>query len=329
MSEFDWYERSEVHRFFSSGQNFNPMPTGYQARFDEVLAGFGDSDAASLTADLAEISEQDVPETMRVALGLARIGQGRFRANVMSLWGHGEQCALTGLALPELLVASHIKPWRESSNVERLDKWNGLLLAAHVDKLFDRYLMTFERRGGEFKCLLHTRARDVARKLGIADGVSSLNCSYLSSADVARIDAYLELHRSVFRTRIANERLARPPDPFAYVAPAKVLKEGSETGVRVQYPRFVPGTVSETVSHAGVLVAMWELGDEQWRDVDSLLNFSVPRRPRRGIGTGLDPLPWTGGRLRFLMSSSLLSPDLGDQVQSSAGCGRSLWYRAA
>ena len=44
---------------------------------------------------------------------------------------------------------------------------------------------------------------------------------------------------------------------------------------------------------------------------------------------GLDPLPWTGGRLRFLMSSSLLSPDLGDQVQSSAGCGRSLWYRAA
>jgi len=108
-----WYDRQEVHRFFSSGQNFNPLPTepDYKERFDALLAGYGQSSASELVDDLAEI-ERTVPDaTERAALTQARIGQGRFRADVTRLWGRGEVCALTAIALPELLIASHIRPW--------------------------------------------------------------------------------------------------------------------------------------------------------------------------------------------------------------------------
>lgn len=83
-------------------------------------------------------------ETVREALSQARIGQGTFRKSLMKYWG---SCAVTGVSEPTVLRASHIKPWRESSNVERLDPFNGLLLAAHIDALFDVGLITFEVDG--------------------------------------------------------------------------------------------------------------------------------------------------------------------------------------
>lgn len=55
---------------------------------------------------------------------------------------------MTGLALPELLRASHIKPWAEcSTDDERLDVFNGLLLAPHLDALFDAGWVTFDDDG--------------------------------------------------------------------------------------------------------------------------------------------------------------------------------------
>ena len=54
---------------------------------------------------------------------------------------------LTGIRLNELLRASHIKPWRISSDAERLDSANGILLAAHVDILFDKGLISFDDEG--------------------------------------------------------------------------------------------------------------------------------------------------------------------------------------
>jgi HNH endonuclease len=64
------------------------------------------------------------------ALVESRLGQGRFRQDLLSLWSR--QCAVTGLGVAELLRASHIKPWRSSDNVERLDQYNGVLLAPHT-----------------------------------------------------------------------------------------------------------------------------------------------------------------------------------------------------
>lgn len=47
-----------------------------------------------------------------------------------------------------LLRASHIKPWRDCDNDERLDGANGIMLAPHVDAMFDLGLMSFENDGG-------------------------------------------------------------------------------------------------------------------------------------------------------------------------------------
>jgi len=75
----------------------------------------------------------------------ARLGQGKFRIDVSNRWSG--RCCLTGLAVGELLIASHIKPWKVSNNAERLDPANGLFLAAGVDKAFDQYLLTIDTNG--------------------------------------------------------------------------------------------------------------------------------------------------------------------------------------
>lgn len=64
----------------------------------------------------------------------------------MDYWGGA--CAVTGIALPELLRASHAKPWAKcDTDQERLNVFNGFLRCAHLDALFDRGLMTFEEDG--------------------------------------------------------------------------------------------------------------------------------------------------------------------------------------
>lgn len=84
-------------------------------------------------------------DTEKLALHKARIGQGRFRADLLDLWQG--RCALTEVDMPELLRASHIKPWRTCNNSEKLNAFNGLLLAVHLDALFDRLLITFQDTG--------------------------------------------------------------------------------------------------------------------------------------------------------------------------------------
>jgi predicted restriction endonuclease len=56
-------------------------------------------------------------------------------------------CRVTGVDKPDLLIASHIKPWRDSTNEERLNGHNGLFLSPHVDKLFDAGFISFENSG--------------------------------------------------------------------------------------------------------------------------------------------------------------------------------------
>lgn len=74
-----------------------------------------------------------------------RIGQNILREALLKQ--EGGQCMVTGLAMPELLVASHIKPWRDATDEERLCLDNVLLLAPHIDSLFDKGLITFDANG--------------------------------------------------------------------------------------------------------------------------------------------------------------------------------------
>lgn len=77
----------------------------------------------------------------------------------MTYWGG--QCPLTGISNPELLRASHIKPWAKcDDDAERLDVHNGLLLSALWDAAFDCGLVTFDDGGAPiFSPQLREQAR--------------------------------------------------------------------------------------------------------------------------------------------------------------------------
>lgn len=86
----------------------------------------------------------DIDATTKAQLVKSRRGQGQFKANV-SL---NEQCCrVTGVDQIKHLRASHIKPWRKSSDEEKLNGCNGLLLAPHIDHLFDQGFISFTDRG--------------------------------------------------------------------------------------------------------------------------------------------------------------------------------------
>lgn len=79
-------------------------------------------------------------------LVVQRVGQNIFRDALMEYWGGA--CAVLGVTEPRLLRASHIKPWAEcKTDAERLDVYNGLLLAAHLDATFDAFLISFDEAG--------------------------------------------------------------------------------------------------------------------------------------------------------------------------------------
>lgn len=105
---------------------------------------FGSAEA-DLQTDLRILDQEVETATTKDALVQARLGQGAFRRDLLSMWEGG--CALTGCTIAEILRASHIRPWRESTNRQRLDPNNGLLLEATLDALFDRGLISFSDEG--------------------------------------------------------------------------------------------------------------------------------------------------------------------------------------
>jgi DNA-binding transcriptional ArsR family regulator len=140
--------------------------------------------------DIAEAEKEKdfATNTQRWALVQARIGQGPFRDALLKYWG---SCAVSGISEPAVLRASHIKPWRVASNRERLDPANGLLLAAHLDALFDAGLITFETDGKiRISSLL---ALEDTLKLGISPTMRLCRIT-------TEHEAYMEHHRNlIFR----------------------------------------------------------------------------------------------------------------------------------
>jgi hypothetical protein len=78
-------------------------------------------------------------------LVVQRIGQDIFRTALMDYWGG--RCPITGITDPALLRASHIVPWSECEDAQRLDVHNGLLLSALWDAAFDAGLVSFADDG--------------------------------------------------------------------------------------------------------------------------------------------------------------------------------------
>lgn len=114
-----------------------------------------------IQSDIKAIKSSQIPPTTKLQLIQARYGQGKFRESLLSLY---PECPITNINLNTLLRASHIKPWRNSTNFERLDKFNGLILTAHFDALFDKGYISFEDEGS---LLISKSCIDVIDKLNI------------------------------------------------------------------------------------------------------------------------------------------------------------------
>lgn len=106
-------------------------------------------------------------QTERTTIIQSRVGQGKFRESLISYWNG---CSLSNCSMTQVLIASHIKPWCDCDNNERLDVFNGLLLLPNYDKLFDKGYITFDQRGRlVVSRLLKSEEQEI---LGVKNGMS-------------------------------------------------------------------------------------------------------------------------------------------------------------
>ncbi|WJG07624.1 HNH endonuclease signature motif containing protein [Aliiglaciecola sp. LCG003] len=159
--------------------------------------------ASSVTNDIIDIFISTVDKTEQQSLIMSRIGQGRFRKNVIDVWGNGECCALTLVDVREILIASHIVPWSVcDSNEQRLDGANGILLCAHIDRLFDSYKLTFVKHGHRYLTKLSpTLNQAILKGLAIETGVE-LCLDKMEPKFQNRFDDYLSHHNKIFEQKL-------------------------------------------------------------------------------------------------------------------------------
>lgn len=114
-----------------------------------------------------------------------RVGQNKYRSAMLDYWGGA--CAVTGVQITELLRASHALPWAEcQSDAQRLDVFNGFLLSANLDALFDRFLISFDKYGQ----ILFGPSVDLKQLLSV--GIEpNMRLRWLD----AKHEVYLEHHR--------------------------------------------------------------------------------------------------------------------------------------
>lgn len=183
---------------FCRGLNFEPGMTGtfgVARKFwvtDEVVDGVEEAAVAAIQND------PTLTQTEKEQLVKARLGQGQFRRDLLSLW---EGCCLTGCTTPKLLRASHIKPWSKSNNRERLDRYNGLLLTPNADALFDSGYITFSSDGEMI----------VSRKLPEEEAKMLLSGCARKIKVFSENRSYLEYHRR-HRFRASDRGLTKEGD---------------------------------------------------------------------------------------------------------------------
>lgn len=112
------------------------------------------------------------PQTEIEILQKVRTAQTAYRTKVLALWNN--KCAVTSVDNPSWLIASHIKPWHESSDLEKIDPYNSLLLNPNYDKLFDRGVISFSPTTGHI-ILPEVQSKEMwnnLNKMHIDDSVS-------------------------------------------------------------------------------------------------------------------------------------------------------------
>lgn len=137
-------------------------------------------------ADAFLLETADLPRSTEAErFVVQRVGQNLFRSALLDYWQG--RCCVTGLDIPGLLRASHIKPWAAcNSDEERLDVFNGLLLAPHIDALFDGGWVSFSDEGRVL--ISEALSADASARLGLTPEWTVANLK-------PRHRRYLDFHR--------------------------------------------------------------------------------------------------------------------------------------
>lgn len=172
--------RQPLHRIPIDGDIVNGSTTYRSAA--NLYRKFRVSQSIGILEDVESENQDFLAQTERRMMGKVRLGQNRFRCLVLERWDY--RCAVTHASL--LLTASHIKPWRSSSDSERLDTFNGICLSPVFDQAFDTGVITFRFDG---HLILSPRIpKAEALKLGICPGMRLRGLGH-------RHKPYLEFHQ--------------------------------------------------------------------------------------------------------------------------------------
>ena len=148
---------------------------------------------SKISNDWLKNTEKDIskfdkyPTLERNTLTKTRIGQGWFREELIKKYKM--ECPITLIKNPKLLFASHVKPWRNSNQNEKLDFKNGILLSPLFDKLFDGGLISFQDEGN----ILYSKKLSSKFILKLQDWIENPNYSKIIKNNVDK--KYLKWHR--------------------------------------------------------------------------------------------------------------------------------------
>lgn len=161
--------------------------------FDYLMPVVNQSEIQDDALEIAIKERTDIGPTKILQLVEARRGQGIFKSNLRLI---ETKCRVTGISDISHLRASHIKPWKDSDDQEKISGSNGLLLAPHIDHLFDRGYISF---GDDGQLLISKYLSvDVLNSWQI---VTTQNVGKFSEKQ----KAFLEYHRSnVFEKRSSD-----------------------------------------------------------------------------------------------------------------------------
>ncbi len=179
---------NEIERYYPNVKNSSEWKAGLRGvlyrelgkkfkRIDKSVYALIDYNEKNLIAQSENclITEKEI-------LTVVRTQQAKFRDSLLKQL---KFCPITMIKDKRLLVASHIKPWCLSNDIEKLDVYNGFILTPLYDKLFDSGLITFTSK--KMMYISPTLSKDTIQKFNLKN-------EYYSNLPIEGREKYLEFH---------------------------------------------------------------------------------------------------------------------------------------